>query len=59
MNVKTTKAIVCSNIHDNGNPYYTETTHLIRTANQLIGFFEIKGITTWSLKVNINIKVKT
>ena len=48
MNVKSTKAIVCSNIHDSGNPYYAETTHLIRTANQLNGFYEIKSLTTWS-----------
>ena len=48
MNVKTTKAIVCSNIHDSGNPYYIENTSLIRNANQLNGFYKTKGPTTWN-----------
>ena len=40
-------------IHDSGNPYYTETIHLIRTANQLNGFYEIKDLTTWSLPTDL------
>ena len=44
-NVKTIKTIVCTNILDSENPYHTETTHQTRTANQLNGFYEIKGLT--------------
>ena len=56
MNVKTTKAIVCSNIHDSGNPYYIENTSLIRNANQLNGFYKTKGPTTWNFPTDFKKK---
>ena len=52
--VKATKTIVCSNILDSGNSCHIETTHLTRTANQLNGFYKIKGLTTWNFPTDLD-----
>ena len=46
------QTIVCLNILDSGNPYHIETTHLTCTANQLNGFYEIKGLTTRNFPID-------